>query len=631
MSDGLQSERLLQEADVSRFGLALWVLLFAFPALAQAPAEEPHLERYRTVVHARPRRDRNPAIVITARELVERGIDNLSEALDLVPQLGVRQGGRGDVRVDVRGAKQRSVLVLVDGAPMDEPYFGAFDLASIPVTDIVEIRVTLAPASPLEGPGGDGGIVEVITLRAVGAKRIDARARASSQPDAQAALSARTPIAGGLAARGSAGGRYGAQDFALTNPGGTAGTLGQPQHQAHGAVRLEHESRWTLSSADGWISHRSFWSPPTENGPAALTFVRSDLDARVIAGVQLTRGTLRLAAGLYSQWIVRDSDSFHDGLSLLQPFNREHLSANRTGAAVHADYGLRRSWQLSARASIDAESATIHSTIGMPGGGKAIFGELAVGALGHWRWFCADAAVGLAAPLGNATAPWPEAKLMVTYNPNPWFQLRATGARKGRLPTLRELHDPLTGNPNLSPEQTWFGELALLLKPNDLVAARMSGWVRHTDGLIQLDVETHTHSVNYDSVDARGFETGIEVATGRQVWGGATYVFEDAYQPRLGVDAINNFPRHKLDAWAAARMKNLAGALARFRHVGERIDQGVRLPGYQQLDLSGWLRLSREVKATLRVDNVTDNRYQARAGVSAIGRVIGLAIEGVWE
>src|SRR4051812_50191085 len=94
------------------------------------------------------------------------------------------------IRLDLRGAKQRSILLLIDGIPVDEPYFGAFDVSAIPITDIVEIRVQLSPASPLEGPGGDGGIVEVSTLRATGGG--GAYGRVSGGP---------TPPGGGAGAR----------------------------------------------------------------------------------------------------------------------------------------------------------------------------------------------------------------------------------------------------------------------------------------------------------------------------------------------------------------------------------------------------------------------------------------------
>ena len=83
--------------------------------------------RYESVVHARRQREAGDSLVLTGRELSERGANNLAEALDLLPELSLRPSGRGASRVDLRASRQASVLILVDGAPVNEPYFGDFD------------------------------------------------------------------------------------------------------------------------------------------------------------------------------------------------------------------------------------------------------------------------------------------------------------------------------------------------------------------------------------------------------------------------------------------------------------------------------------------------------------------------
>lgn len=100
-------------------------------------------------------------------ELAERGAANLAKALDELPDLNVRLGGRGEWRLDLRGARNRSVLVRIDGIPVDEPYFGALDLGSIPVTDTIGVDAILA--------AGVDEVHDPATGRTVTAGRVELR------------------------------------------------------------------------------------------------------------------------------------------------------------------------------------------------------------------------------------------------------------------------------------------------------------------------------------------------------------------------------------------------------------------------------------------------------------------------
>src|SRR6185312_9104168 len=258
----------LLQAVARLVGFALVALVTA-TALAQTPenvgAQTP--PQYQSTVHARPRRDDGaPQIVMTARQLKERGAQTLADALALIPEVQVRQGGMG-IRVDVRGAKQFSVLLLVDGVPVTEPYFGIYDVSSIPVTDIVQIRVQLAPASPLEGPGGDGGIIEVTTLRALGSKLVNARVVGSSEPEGEAAVTARTPLdgSGTWGLRASAGAHLENPTYPVTSAvDGSQARFGDFQDHFYGSLRAEYGSdrgRFTTDVFYGW---RSFYIPPSD-------------------------------------------------------------------------------------------------------------------------------------------------------------------------------------------------------------------------------------------------------------------------------------------------------------------------------------------------------------------------------
>lgn len=622
------------------------VLGFATVAAAQAPenTSAPPPSAYQTTVHARPKRDDgDPQIVMTARELKERGAQTLADALALIPEVQVRQGGNG-IRVDVRGAKQFSVLLLIDGVPVTEPYFGIYDVSSIPVTDIVEIRVQLAPASPLEGPGGDGGIIEVMTLRALGSKLVNARAVGGSMPAGEAALTGRTPIgdSGTFGMRASAGARIADPSYPVTSAvDGSHARFSDFQDHYYGSLRAEYASERAHVTGDLFYGHRSYYIPPSDTTGSLLQHIDGEDSVRLVVGTDIERRTLRVAVGVYGELLSSRIDEFTDyTLSTLEV--HQALLSGRFGGAVHVDRPFRVRGlvgTLSARLSVDTDAADVHNTVYLPnmapstsGGWLLIpYGELAVGGKLRWRWLTAEAAVGALVPFDNAAATWPDAKVVVGFHPHKVVAINLIGARKGRLPTVRELIDPIQGNQSLRPEQTWHGELQLMVHPNRLFAARFSGYVRQIDGLIRLDPVT-MRNANLGLIDVRGLETGADLFRDQIIGLGGTYIFEDAYSadPGLLFDAVPNFPRHRIDVYLSSTWRRRLGGLIRFDWNDARVVQQTRLPSYYVMELDLWARIWKTLRGSVRIDNLTNNSYLVLPGLSALPTTVTATLEGSW-
>ncbi|HEX6835673.1 MAG TPA: TonB-dependent receptor [Polyangia bacterium] len=622
------------------------VLGSATVAVAQAPenTSAPPPPAYQTTVHARPKRDDgSPQIVMTARELKERGAQTLADALALIPEVQVRQGGNG-IRVDVRGAKQFSVMLLIDGVPVSEPYFGIYDVSSIPVTDIVEIRVQLAPASPLEGPGGDGGIIEVMTLRALGSKLVNARVVGGSMPEGEAALTGRTTVgdSGTFGVRASAGARIADPTYPVTSAvTGTRARFSDFEDHFYGSLRLEYAGLRAHTTGDLFYGHRSFYIPPSDTTGNLLQHVTGEDSVRAVVGTDVERQGLRVAVGVYGELLSRLTDEFTDyTLSTLEV--HQDLVSGRFGGAVQVDrpFAVRSLvGTLSARLSVDTDAASVHDTVYLPNVAPSTtgawlltpYGELAVGGKLRWRWLSAEAAIGALVPFENASATWPDAKVVVGFHPHRMLTINLIGARKGRLPTVRELIDPLQGNQSLKPEQTWHGELQLALHPNRFVAARFSGYVRQIDGLIRLDPVT-MHNTNLGLIDVRGLETGVDLLRDQPVGLGGTYIFEDAYSadPGLLFDAVPNFPRHRIDVYLSSTWRRRLGGLVRFDWTDSRVVQQTRLGSYYVMELDLWARIWKTLRASVRIDNLTNNSYLVLPGLSALPTTVTATVEGSW-
>ena len=96
-------------------------------------------------------------------EIKALGVQSLDQILRNVPGLYVRTGGQGAPRVDIRGFKTRHVTLLINGVPANGAEDGQFDPSVIPTSQIASVEVSVGPTSVLYGPGGAGGVINIIT------------------------------------------------------------------------------------------------------------------------------------------------------------------------------------------------------------------------------------------------------------------------------------------------------------------------------------------------------------------------------------------------------------------------------------------------------------------------------------
>src|SRR3982751_4577002 len=59
--------------------------------------------------------DRDTEVRLTGEELAARGATDLATALALLPDVSVRDGGRGGFNIDIRGARKGGVGIIVAG------------------------------------------------------------------------------------------------------------------------------------------------------------------------------------------------------------------------------------------------------------------------------------------------------------------------------------------------------------------------------------------------------------------------------------------------------------------------------------------------------------------------------------
>ena len=567
--------------------------------------------------------DRDTQLRLSGEELAERGATNLAEALELLPDLVVREQGRGGEQVEIRGARKGSVKILIDGVAVSDPFYGNFDLSSIPITDIVQIRISSSPASPIDGVGGPGGVVEVHTRDAIGPRIVLARVAGSTLPSAEAAATGRMALTPRLAMRASATGTLGYRDLTIMDT-----SLREDRRQEVGAARLEYRHGKRRAVFDGWVEHASYVVPPGDDGTDDVLVIDGETQVRGSVSADDEIRKWRLEGRAYGHYLARDS-RYYDDASLEGYLRREDLEAVRLGVAGLANRPLGPRTHVIGSAVLDSEEADVVGFDGNPTGGRASLLEVAGGMQFADGPIGVDGAVGMAAPFGIDAAFWPEAKLATTYRPVEPVAVKLTGGRKGRLPTLRERFRLDIGNEELGPEQVWFAEVETALSPSRWVRLRLAPFVRRSNGLIRYDEERDA-LVNSGTFDIRGFDSEVAIAPAEPISGGATFSYIDAFSEELGSDSLDFLPHDRASVWLALRRVRYGG-LVRLRYQSRQNDRGAVLAAGTLLDLSAWARVTHDLTASLRLDNAVDREYEDRAGVLAPGRVLLLAIQGEWK
>ena len=562
--------------------------------------------------------DRDTEVRLTGAELAARGAVDLATALALLPDVTVRDVGRGGFNVDIRGARKGAVSVLVDGVLVSDPYYGTFDVSTIPITDIVQIRMSTSPQSPIDGPGGPGGVIEVLTRDAIGDQLVIARAMSDTLPSFGIAGLARVSLARHLALRISASGLAGARE--LTVP---AGTLDEGKRAATGAARFEYRDATRRGVLDLFLDDRRYISPPSET--SSILLIDRETSARASAKGDLQRGKLQLQSQAYAQYLHRRSRNFMDpGLTIEQRV--EDLRAMRVGGMALATHPIGKDARWTASTSVARDAGEVDSTTTA----ETVIGHLATieaaGSLQYEkRTFRADAAAGAAVPIGVDANPWPEAKLVAKWRPGfgP-VELTGTAARKGRVPSLRERFDAsFGGNESLGPEQTTHGELRAIAEIKDQFRVDVAPFYRHTTGMIRRSMD---RLVNSDALDFYGIDISGRATVLRWLDVGAAYNYI-----AIAEGSLDRLPRHRGEGWIEIEPERRIVLRTRVRYYGDFVDMGASLPGFTTVEATATATLSRSYLAVLRADDVLNTRPQTHLNYFGPGLVISLILQGQWE
>lgn len=558
--------------------------------------------------------------VIEAEETEARHAESIVELLGTVAgaQAFVAGPPGQQASLFLRGADSNQTLVLWNGLPLNDPYFGEINFAFLPTDGLERLEVVAGPFSALYGSSAVGGVVQVLTGTPAGVDlRLEAGQRQHRRVTA-AAGGSRGPLQGWIS------GHWREGEGGLDNDAYDSRELAGQLRWGHAATTAALLARWNDSDTGIPLGFTAIGFGPTPHQRIAWEERQWGLPwSHTLAAWEL-RGTLSQVR--YDNAYRYPEDPF--GFTRSDTASR----ADRVRAAGTRRFGAGAGplgWW-SAGAEWERLSASNDGSFGPTldhshQRTRAAFTQLHV-ERGRWA---ADLGVRRDDndAYGGATSPRLGAVVAVA----PWLRLRASHGESFRAPSLGELYFPGTGNPALQPERGRSTEAGAELSRGpwrlDLVA-----FANRQRELIDLDF-TAFRNVNVGRARSHGAEAELRFERGAfTVRAGATRLHTEN---RDTGEALLRRPARSAHLVALARPGRASLSLVG-TWVGSRLDLDpatfahVENASYFTLDLAGGWQLRPGLAPYARIVNVLDRRHEPVLGFPALGRTLIAGVRVEW-
>lgn len=587
------------------------------PVLAQSPPPDVPTFEDTVVVSATldsEEREDVPAsvTVIDKQEIEDRQVVDLPELLATVPGLTVVQGGGPGQQTSVftRGADSSQTLLLWNGLPLYDPFFGATNWQFVSMEGVERVEVVRGPFSALYGSTAVGGVVQVFTgSRQGGTVHLE-----GGENDY---------LRGGVAAGRDLG------PVRLDVTGHVRRGGGELDNDFYDGQEATARALWTLAPGTslGVLARAN----DSETGiplSAGLPSPRRGIsweEREVAVPFRMERGPWEVEAQVSE---TRFDGSFRDPEDPFGPIDTRTESEALRGRVVatwHAGedvwVALGGDWE-----RLEATNAS-GATINLDAARQRTWA-----AFGQASWGRGPVRVELGLRrddndvYGAETSLRTGAVLTVAKG----TRLRASYGEAFRAPSLGELYYPFFGNPDLEPETVESYELGLEREAGGWRFG-LTGFENRQRNLIDFDPVTFV-SVNIGRARSRGVEG--EVGFARGIYAAClsgTYL--EAKDLDTGLP-LQRRPEESASLLLTARPGdwtfNLEG-----RYVGERpqLDEvtfAVRdAPSYVRVDLAARWRALPWLSPYARVENVAGEEYEEVLRYPSPGRTFigGVAVD----
>jgi len=545
------------------------------------------------------------SITIIDREEIEsvQGAD-ITRVLERVPGISFnRNGGVGATSaVRIRGSDNDQVLTMIDGVRVADPSSigNGYDLTNLLAGNVERIEVLRGSNSTIWGSSAVGGVILITTAQ----DETGAEASAEYGSRDSLYLTGRASYAEdrfGIAAYGS---WFENEGFSALASGTEKDGFEQAAFGGNAWLALSYNLTLRAMGrySDGTVEIDNFGdtedTQDTEQYSASATLAY-DGDALDLSATYSMADTHRLSTSAFGPFIGDGNLNRADlraAIRLADPFTL-HSGGYYEWTAYTTNYGGDAEME---RRGGYAQLSFAQGPFAVAGGVRLDDGTL----FGSEVSFGADASFAI----------------------NEEMRLHASYGEGYRAPSLYQLYDAFSGNPDLQPEDSRNYDLGLEVGNREgLFLFDVTLFQRDIDNQIEFDSATYVY-FNTETVRARGVEMEATMRPTDRLEMLVAYTVLDT-QLRSGANDGNEQGRRpgtaltlSVDWETPLAGLTLGGDL---RAVGDSFDTNnnvVRLDGYEVVTLRASMPLGERLEIFGRVENLLDEDYQTVSGYNTAGR-----------
>ena len=598
-------------------------------------------------------------VAVSGQDIEKKNSQTVDQALDFIPGVRVTVGQKNEPYVMLRGFNQDDALILLDGIPIASPFYGYVDLNQIPVESIAEIKVAKGAGSALYGANTMGGVINIITKSAKEIPYLELDSGHTNNRTHYYTLN------------------YGMkteQDVSLWLSGGWRESDGFELSEDFVAQRNEDGQRrdnsfyekssvslklglekeeYNLTAFYNYIDNEKGIPPHvSSSNPRYWRFTRWQRWMAALAGDYQSADNLTIKGRIFYDKYDNTLKSYDDATYTTQLNSSSWIS-------IYDEHAVGGSLYLYFQPDVR------HSLKGAINFKKDVHKEQDDAdepwedyAIGTWSFGLEDEIKVSEKLLLSAGITYDLFKQLKTYSGstgddvntfNPFCQINYSltpetllyclASKRTHFPTLNQLYNNASGNPDLNEQRNISGELGLKHDFKGTARVELSFFYNQVRDLIDR-AGRNDPFLNTSRAVFKGLETSILTKMGKRFFSRVSYTCLDAQDKSPGLlgrteKELQYVPNHKTDLEIGYHTDfglslEFLGSYNGRRYYYDSNNQQHRLGGYFVGNLKISQRLLKNWEGALFVENIFDRNYQEEEGYPQPGRNFLFSIKGIF-